>query len=134
RTYLLVRQLDGLKRIANKQKNKAALSDKQALELAELGQKINRQFIGSKKIYFEINGKTITITALKDLQDTRLKKSDPLLIGQSVTGGFVEGIVQIVETERDKTTFKTGHVLVKKTLTYQDLSLLQQAAAIIVED
>jgi phosphoenolpyruvate synthase/pyruvate phosphate dikinase len=134
RTHMLVRQLDGLKKITNKQINKAALSDKLALELAELGQKINRQFIGSKKIYFEINGKTITITALKDLQDTRFKKSDPLLIGQSVTGGFVEGIVQIVETERDKIAFRTGHVLVKRTLTYQDLSLLQQAAAIIIED
>jgi len=130
----LTRILDGYKSKKIKRNNQTAISDKQALEISKVAQNINQKFIGNKRIFFEVINKKIVVTELRQILNNDLLDSEPFLIGQSITGGYVEGFSQIVKTNFDQNNFSTGHILIKKSLNYLDLKLINQASAIIIED
>jgi phosphoenolpyruvate synthase/pyruvate phosphate dikinase len=130
----LKRKLDGFKKVKSKKENLASLTDAQAIQIAKDTAKINRLFFGFRKISFAIDNKKIIVTKIEEITNETKQATDPILIGQSITGGYVEGYTQIIKNHHDKLSFTTGHILVKKTLTHLDLSLINQASAIILED
>lgn len=134
RKQLLKRKLDGYQKVSDKNKNKAALEDKIAKEAAQITHTLNQRFLGKIQAEFSYINKKLILTLLNQVKYDSQTPNDPILIGQSVTGGFVEGLVQIVNNSIDKHNFETGYILVKKSLTYLDLSLINQSAAIILED
>jgi phosphoenolpyruvate synthase/pyruvate phosphate dikinase len=130
----LTRKLDGYKKVKNKNRKQAAITDQQAIEISKIAQTINQKFIGNRKIYFEIYGKHPFITDITSITNDHQPETDPILIGQSITGGYVEGFTQVVKNNQEKLSFLTGHILIKKNLTHLDLKLINHAAAIIIED
>ena len=130
----LTRVLDGYKSKKIKKPNQASISDKQAIEIAKIAQNINQKFIGNKRVFFEIINNKIIITDVLPVINNNQLDSDPILIGQSVTGGYIEGFSQIVKNNQDQNNFPTGHILIKKSLNYLDLKLINQASALIIED
>jgi phosphohistidine swiveling domain-containing protein len=74
------------------------------------------------------------VTDIRIVTKETQHESDPILIGQSITGGYVEGYPQIINNHHDRLGFTTGHILVKKSLTHLDLNLIKQASALIIED
>jgi phosphoenolpyruvate synthase/pyruvate phosphate dikinase len=134
RKTALTRALDGYISKKIKKPNQASISDKQALEIAKIAQNINQKFIGNKRVLFEIINNKIIVTDLLPVINNNQLDSDPILIGQSVTGGYVEGFSQIVKNNHDQNNFPTGHILIKKSLNYLDLKLINQASALIIED
>lgn len=135
RKHLLKRKLDGYQKVTNKNKNKASLEDKLAIEVAKITHTLNQRFVGQIQTEFSLVKNKIILTGLSKVDyDNLTENSNPILIGQSVTGGFVEGYVQIVNNSIDKHNFETGHILVKKNLSHLDLGLITHASAIILEE
>ncbi|MDH5533027.1 MAG: hypothetical protein OEX81_01200, partial [Candidatus Pacebacteria bacterium] len=121
-------------KIKSKRINQASITDQQAIQITNDAGKINRLFIGSRIISFSVQNKDLIISDIREVTKETQHESDPILIGQSVTGGYVEGYPQIINNHHDRLSFTTGHILVKKSLTHLDLNLINQASALIVED
>lgn len=136
RKTLLKRQLDGLKTNRVKPTNQAALTDDQALKIAGACQVVNRQALGRRKLYFEVAGGKVTVTKIFEPSTKTVQDAEPelVLLGQSVTGGYIEGSVQVVTTPQQVVNFNTGGILVKKSLDHLDHSLVLKASALVLED
>jgi len=132
----LKRILDKLEKIKSKKPHQASLTDSQISKIAQLAIKINRQFMGNKKIFFETKGREIIISDVQDQSqpNPQQKLSGAILIGQSITGGYIENYPQTATTPAQKKNFTTGHILVTKNLSHQDVDLVRKASAIICED
>jgi phosphoenolpyruvate synthase/pyruvate phosphate dikinase len=132
----LKRSLDKLEKSKSKKPHQASLTDQQISKISQLAIKINRQFMGNKKIFFETKGNEIIISDVQDQSqlNPQQKTSGAILIGQSVTGGYIENYPQIATTSAQKKKFTTGHILVTKNLSHQDIDLVKKASAIICED
>jgi len=134
RKIVLKRVLDDLKITKAKDQNAAAITDSQALTLANYCQKFNRQTLGRRKLYFEIKNGRIFISKIFEPSQKTSQDSELILLGQSVTGGFIEGFVQVLKTPQEALGFMTGNILVKKSLDHLDQNLILKASAIIIEE
>lgn len=134
RKVVLKRVLDDLKTVKAKDQNVAAITDDQALKIASACQKFNRQTLGRRKLFFEIKNDQILITKIFEPSKKTNQDSELILLGQSVTGGYIEGFIQVVKTPTDARSFVTGSILVKKHLDHLDHSLVLKASAIVIEE
>lgn len=134
RKIVLKRVLDDLKNTKAKNQNTIAISDQQALVLADYCQKFNRQILGRRKLFFEIKNNQIFISKIFEPSQKTNQDSELILLGQSVTGGYIEGFAQVVKTPQDAHGFITGNILVKKNLDHLDQSLILKASAIVIEE
>lgn len=134
RNIELKRKLDGFEKVKSKKTNSISLTDAQAIEIAQSTSKINRLFLGSRKISFTFLSGKVVITNIEKIINKIQEISNPILIGKSITGGYVESYTQVIKNHSEKLSFVTGRILVKKSLTHLDLGLINQASAIILED
>ncbi len=134
RKVALKRVLDDLKTVKIKDQNVAAITDSQALKIANFCQKFNRQTLGRRKLFFEIKNDQISITKIFEPSKKTNQDSELILLGKSVTGGYIEGFVQVVKTPQDAHSFITGSILVKKNLDHLDHNLILKASALIIEE
>lgn len=132
-THIYERKLDGFNKQKNKNSSKASLTDERAIVIAKLALKINQQFIGKRIIFFEVDKENTIITDVKK-EELSLdpSSSQAYLIGKGITGGHIEGYAQLL-ADGESHKFITGNILVKKALSHNDVGLINQASAIIIE-
>lgn len=134
RKIILKRQLDGLTAIKTQVTNQPALTDQQAQAVASICQSLNRQTLGRRKLYFEIQKEKILVSKIFEPSTKTDFEAEVLLLGQSITGGYIEGLVQVVAENRDERNFGVGSILVKKSLDHLDQPLLLKASAVVIDD
>lgn len=130
--------------VSKKYQQKQKLNNKQIVELAKIGMKLEEHYkhpqdiewgIEGKKIYI-VQTRPVTTLTNKSEEEYRLDpkvKAKPILEGLAASPGIVSGKVQIVKKANEINKVKEGDVLVAEMTNPDYVPAMKRAAAIVTD-
>lgn len=139
-TKILIRAADKLvEKKAPELKNKISLSSKHVKQLAHLVRKIKLRHTDQIKVHWELVNDRLIVTKIKPYFYSYENKVDKekfqtIIIGQSVTGGFIAGRCSLINDDQDIKQVNPGTIAVVKKLDNQHQPLVQNCSGFICEN
>ena len=146
-TIEMVRHGEGNKdmKVPKTRQNKLKLTDKQVLEVARMGRKLQEHYFFPQDIEWAMEGgrlyvvQTRPITTIqateKKIEEKKtskpINKGKLILEGESASPGIAIGIVKILKSAKDITKVKKGDVLVTDMTTPDFVPAMKKAVAIV---
>ena len=127
------------KNISTPEQKKPSLTNDQIETLAKTVNSIKLQFTHQILVHWELIDGQILITKIKPyyFSEEATQKTDNLktvLIGQSLSSGYIVGHCQIIKNKQDIKKIRPGYIAIVKELDQDYLRLVQVCSAIISED
>ena len=131
-------------RVPRRLQTKRKLTDKQILELANIGKKIQHHYyfpqdiewaFDKKKLYIVQTRPVTTVAEVKRQREQKMKKIErkPILIGTSASPGMATGPVHIVKSAKEIAKIKAGEILVTSMTTPDFVPAMKKAVGIITD-
>ena len=139
-TKIFVREADKLvKKKAPEIEDQISLSSKHVKQLAHLVRKIKLRRTDQIKIHWELVNDQLVITKIKPYFHSYENKVDKekfqaIIIGQSITSGFISGRCSLIKNDQDLKQINPGTIAVVKKLENQHYPLIQTCSGIICEN
>ncbi len=119
------------------------LNDKQVLEIARLGKRLEKHYFFPQDVEWAIEGKKVFIVQTRPIttikskvnsqQSTVNKKHEVFLKGDAASPGMASGPVQILQTIKDLGKVHTGDILVAQMTNPDFVPAMKKAVAIVTE-
>lgn len=138
KAYIRSPDLLNEKNVSITEQKKPSLTNDQIKTLAKIINSIKLQFTHQVLVHWELIDNNILITKIKpyyfskDL-NTQVNSLKTLLIGQSLTPGYIVGPCQLIKNKKDIQSIKPGYIGVVKELDNDYLKLIHGCSAIICE-
>ncbi len=120
-------------------RKKPAINKQQLIQLAMLVNKIKLQHTNQILVHWELIDGNFLITKIKPYffepeQKTLLNQYELLLVGRSLTPGFIHGNCHLVKKSKDLDSLKPASIAIVKSLTNDHLKLLHLCSGVICEE